>query len=283
MATLLLVMSDPHAGHKLGLLAPGVELYDERPTGEIVRYSPALTAFQDWAWFDVYVPGLSRAAQLANGAPIVILNLGDMVHGDGHAEQLICTRMADQITIACANMRAALDLPNVRAARFVFGTGVHEFGEGSAALMVASAMRIAYPAIDIGSLYHGLLTVDGATVDCAHHGPGTGNRLWLYGNNVRYYLRDIMLQEIVNGNTPPAIVLRGHVHTYARELLTIGTHTSQMVIAPSLCGLSDYARKASKSASSLTVGMVAFLLDAGRVVDCVPMIETIDVRTREVI
>ncbi len=285
---LLLLMSDSHGGHKLGLLSPGVKLYDEREDGAVVEFTPQLTAIQEWLWFDVYLPAVDQAARLANGAPIVALHGGDMCHGDGHPEQLISTQMASQVQIAVANMAPIMALNGLAALRLVFGTGVHEFGEGSAALLVSAQLRLMHPGTDVKVMYHALSEVAGANIDYAHHGPGVGSRDWLRGNNARYYLRDVMLQELLAGRRPPEILWRAHVHDYVHEILiqqmANGQEaTTHMFITPAMCGLGDYGRKATKSEFILRNGLVAVLVENGRVVDAWPLIQTVDLRTKETI
>jgi len=74
---------------------------------------------------------------------------------------------------------------------------------------------------DIKMCQHGLLDIDGVTIDYAHHGPFPGSRSWLKGNIARYYLRDLMMREIMNGNSPPKLVVRAHYHTPVEEYLKI--------------------------------------------------------------
>lgn len=47
---ILLVFSDTHGNHKLGLLNPKTVLYDETEEGELIPYTPRLTASQQYLW-----------------------------------------------------------------------------------------------------------------------------------------------------------------------------------------------------------------------------------------
>jgi len=287
MRAFLLYQTDTHGGHKLGLLNPATEIFDEDPDGLYKVFTPKLTAVQEWLWHDVYIPGLDQVARIANGAPIAIMHGGDSTHGVHHPEQLITTSLASQITIANNNLKPALELPNVKALRMMMGTGVHEFGEGASAQLVTSQLRPVYPGIDMRVLYHNLAEVAGVRVDCAHHGPGPGSRTWLRGNVARFYLRDVMFQELLDGRDPPDLLLRGHYHEYVHEKVMIMQKGEEvwscLVVSPSMCGLGDYGRKATHSAFVLRCGMVLFAIENRKIVDVIPLIESVDLRTREVI
>lgn len=281
MTTWLLAISDSHGGHKLGLCPPGVTLYDETAEGELVPYVPQLTAFQDWLWHEVWMPALELVKETVGEGRLIVVHLGDATHGDGHAEQLMGTREADQHIIAGETMATVVEMLRPSVIRLVKGTGVHEFGEGSAAVLLAREMGFRFPKLDIKPLYHWLLDVEGALIDCAHHGPPLGARSWLTGNMARYYLRDIQMTAALYGERAPDLVLRGHVHGYVDEVVTTGKMHGRIIVCPSLCGLGDYARKVTRSTGVLTNGMVLAELGGGRVVDVIPLVETLDLRTKE--
>ena len=73
------------------------------------------------------------------------------------------------------------------------------------------------------------------------------------------------------------------MHGYANEVVSVGEYESRMVIVPSLCGLGDYARKVTKSQSRLTVGIMAFVIERGKIADVVPLTDTVDLRTEEML
>lgn len=281
MTTWLLALSDTHCGHKLGLCPPDVTLYDETKEGNLIPYVPALTAFQQWLWDDVWLPSLETAQKTVGKERLIVVHLGDATHGDGHAEQLMGTRMADQIIIAGETIASLIETLHPAAIRLVKGTGVHEFGEGSTAILLSKMLGDTYRQIDIKPLYHWLLDVEGCLIDCAHHGPTIGARSWLGGNMARYYLRDIQMNALLMGEQAPDLVLRGHVHGLIDEVVTTGRIRGRIIVCPSLCGLGDYARMKTRSAGILAVGMYLIRLDSGEVKDIIPLVETLDIRTRE--
>ena len=243
----------------------------------------ALTAYQDWLWNDVFMPGVDAVSRMANRAQqIVVIQLGDICHGDAHPDQLVSTRLSDQIMIARASMRPLLELPRVTTLRIVIGTGAHEFGEGSAAILVAEQIR-ADLGLDVQALYHGLATIGGFDVDYSHHGPGPGGRSWLGGNVARYYLRDQMFKAIAAGQKPAGLYLRGHVHVPVDEMVRVGPHWGRIVVAPSMCGLGDYGRKTTKSEWEIVNGFMAFAIEGGRIVDTMELVQKVVIRTKEML
>ena len=142
-----------------------------------------------------------------------------------------------------------------------------------------------YPKKNIRTIYHGLAKIGGATFDYSHKGPGTGIRNWLKGNVARYYLRSLMEDEFDDGNAPPDVVLRGHFHDFVLETLTKYHrdiyYTSRIVVLPSYCMMDDFARQATRSASKIRFGMVAFEIVDSRIKDVLPLIERTDLRTKE--
>jgi hypothetical protein len=288
MRQILVVMTDTHSGHKLGLMSPDVLLMQVGKNGIIFYEPPELTEYQLYLWYDIYVPAINQIARLSKGDPIVGIHAGDPTQGLKYMEQLATTNLAEHIQIAVENMTPLLALPNVRAFRFVMGTDIHEFGEGSSSVLVAAALKLKYPGLDVGVCEHGLANVGGVTIDYAHHGPPAGNRSWLKGNIARYTLRDIMMTHLAElGQVPPDLVLRGHVHEYVHEMLMqihMGKeYWSRLVVVPSMCGLGSYGRKATRSMYIIRNGLVAFVIEDGKIVDVEPYIHTMDIRTHEVI
>lgn len=281
MSTWLLAITDSHGGHKLGLCPPDVTLYDETKDGDLIPYIPQLTAFQDWLWHDVWLPSLEIVRDTIQGERLIVVHLGDATHGDGHAEQLMGTRMADQHIIAAETFISLVEILHPAVIRLVKGTGVHEFGEGSTAILLARELSQKYPKIDTKPLYHWLLEIETKLIDCSHHGPVAGARSWLTGNMARYYLRDIQLNALLAGEEAPDLVLRGHVHSYVDEVVTTGKKRGRIVVCPSLCGLGDYARKVTRSSGILMNGIVLVEIESRKMIDVIPLIETLDLRTKE--
>lgn len=280
---ILAAISDTHGGFKLGLLNPKTILEDEDEEGNIIQYSPELNNTQKYLWDDVYLPAVDKLKELAGDDEIILAHIGDPTHGNKYISEQVSTRLSDQIDIALFNLLPLCQLDNVSTIRIVKGTGSHEFGEGSAPILIQRLLSKAFPNKSIKAVNHGLMEIDGFEVDYAHHGPYPGSRDWLRGNVARYYLRDLMYQSINSGMRPPNLVLRGHYHQYVREWLSMNGNESWLVILPSMCMLSFYTRQATRSAFRSTNGLVAFEVEDGQLREAHFFGKTMDIRTKETI
>ena len=282
---ILVGISDTHGGHKLGLCNPKTIL-ENVDNGAVTPYSPQISEIQNFMW-ETYEWGIQETLSLAGKDDIVVIHDGDPTHGKAGFLQVMSNQISDQILIAVANFEPWFKYKNVKTVRFALGTGIHEFGEGSSSTIIANLLRSKYPKVDVGMVYHGLLNIDGFLIDYSHHGPFTGSRKWLEGNELRYYLRSIMMDELMNRNTPPSLVIRGHYHTYRREFLEIIAngvfYEGWAVVMPGFTFKDDYTRKASRSEFKQTIGMLAFEIIDGHLYRVHPFIKTIDIRTKEII
>lgn len=235
----------------------------------------------------IYLEHIEGVKKFAGGDEILLFFIGDATHGKRHIQHLVSNRMADQITIAVANLRPWMQLKNVTTCRLAKGTGSHVFDEGSSEILVASQLQAEFPVKNIATLYHGLADVDSVKIDFAHHGPYPGSREWLRGNVARYYLRDLMMREIMAGETPPHLVVRAHYHTLVTETLTIRAdgkaYKSELLILPSYCGLDQYATRVTRSVHKITNGLMAYEVVDGDLLRECELVELLDIRTKEVL
>ena len=290
MRKIIAAFSDTHGGHKLGLMNPEVVLYDEDEQGNLVPYTPRLTATQKYLWSQ-YQQDINSVIELAAGDDIVVIHCGDTTHGTKYPNQLVSTRPADQILIAVANFQPWLAIPNLSAFRLTQGTAAHNFGEASAEILVTEQLRAQYPDIDVGTVRHGLADVDGMLIDYAHHGPSTGIRKWTEGNQMHYYTRSLMFAELLRGQIPPRVVFRGHRHEYKRITERVESEEgddrrltyweADMIVLPSFCGLSEHGQQATQSNYLIANGVVALEVVDGSLIDAHPFCRSVDLRTRE--
>lgn len=283
---ILAVASDKHGGHKLGLLNPETILEYEDSAGNLIEWTPELEPFQQYLW-NLHEEHVKEIKKLAGKDEIVLIDNGDLTAGNKYPHEQVSTRIADQFDIASWNLYPWLDLKNVKTLRITKGTGAHSFGEGSSEIIVQRRLQERYPKKDIRTIYHGLAKIGEILVDYTHHGPTTGSRNWLKGNEVRYYMKSLVEDELDLGNPPPDLIIRGHFHEYIEEYLVKmfqgKRHKIQMNIIPSYCGIDDHARKVTKSKYILQHGMVCYEIVNGKIFDTVPMFNTIDIRTKEII
>lgn len=273
---IVVALADTHAGHKLGLCNPQVRLPDEGPTGEQTWTTPALTAVQRWLW-ECYESDRAAVRDLAHGDPITVIHNGDLTWGTKHPEGLVSTRHVDQYLIATANLLPWFLFPNVTTMALIHGTQSHEFGEGTAPLLVAEQLRSM--GREVCCDRHGLYTVDGVGLDVAHHGPSLGSRHWLTGNTLRYATRSVMLDCLTRGKRPPDVILRAHHHGLVHETVREGGHTCEAIALPSYCGMTHYAAQVTRSAYLLACGLVALEIIDGRLAQVHTFAREVDLRT----
>lgn len=285
--SIVIALSDFHAGHVGGLQNPETVLSadDETGRGEPIRPTP--TAFQQVTW-EYYEDDLLHAFEFAGSDPVHIIIAGDVTQGNRLGDGVAFSRMADQVELALWDVLPILQFDNAKSLRLDHGTGWHVFGEGSSEQLLASLIRGTRPDVDVKTVYHGLSIVDGVRIDHAHHGPGTGSRDWLLGNTGRYYLKSAVADHRRNRDDhPPAVFIRGHVHGLIYETLhevwrgQIVDH--HLITVPSYVGIGDYGRKATKSVPSQAFGLVAFEIIDGEVGRIKPFFRVIDTRRWEVI
>jgi hypothetical protein len=280
------ILADTHAGSDLGLLSPGTQIDMELPDGRIEKRTLELNPVQMYL-NKVFEWLLEVAAIFAAGDEILFIHDGDLTQGNRHGSVISPSETVQEI-IALKNMSRVLDtLPTCRTTRILKGTGAHVFQNGDSETMVGKLLGLQYPDRDIRTLYHNLVTFNGVPCDISHHGPPPGRRTWLEGNEARYYLRSLMLAELVEGRLPARLVVRAHYHTYIKEtisMLVSGSEVQSTIVAcPSLCLMDDYARKLVKSPHRISLGGLFFETIDGRLTDVQVAVKTTDVRTKEII
>jgi len=273
------LFADTHCGSRLALLPPGIVLQSD---GE--PWTPSLTPGQVELW-GLYQDHIKAVMKFADGDPVCVVLVGDPTQGDKFKDELVCGDIPNQVAIAAACIEEWIKYPNVKYIRLAAGTDAHEFGESAATRLLAAFLAVKYPKIDVSWSYHGLLDVEGVTIDYAHHGPGAGKRIWLEMNNATWYLRDIMWREIRKGQVPPSLVVRAHQHAYGKCSYSFntkaGSTTTTMYIIPSYQTITSYARKVTQSAYEVYHGMIAVEVIDGELARIRELIQLIDLRRKE--
>ena len=212
---------------------------------------------------------------------VCVLHVGDLTQGMKYVSALVSTRVSDQIAITLENLRPWCEMKNVSHIRLAGGTSSHEFGESTSSIIIKNTLKGEYMDKNIEMCEHGLLNVSGVDFNYAHHGPFPGSRLRLKGNVVRYYLRDLMMTEVVHGNKPPDLVLRAHYHTPVQEYLSINGYSSWLYILPSYSILGIYTRQATRCVNSVTNGLNVYEIIGGKIEKMHLLHSRKDIRTNE--
>ena len=275
---ILVAESDLHGGNKLGLLNPDTKLLNENKK----EYSPQLTETQIMNW-ETREWGRSEVAHLAGNSPIVLMETGDVNQGMVYD---VNDTLRSQVTIALMNVVPWFYMKNVIAFRVDDGTGVHSFENGSAEALLVDRIKDRFPKLDAKVMSHGLSEVCGITVDHAHHGPHPGIRIWTEGNVAQYYLRDLVMKDVLRGKAPPHLVLRGHYHEVVEVFYRCRApdgkyYRSWLWVLPSLCGMNGHAMKVTQSEFEIVNGIVAFEIIDGRIREAFEFTKVTDMREVE--
>ena len=284
----VVIQSDPHAGHRLGLCNPKtlVERVDddgdwcEVPLLDLP--GTGLTETQERLW-RIHREHVDNAIQIADGCRLDVLQAGDSTSGVKYPAGNMAVEPVDQIAIAAANLEPWRGYGRLGAMRFFSGTPAHSrLGLMTAEAILAGKMRDA--GIDAKALHHARLTVEGKRFDVAHHGPPPGSRTWLEGNVARYYLRSAVWEDRALGLEPADYYVRGHYHCWVEEELTSLWHgervENHLLVIPSLSGMTDHARQFTRSKPVLINGLVVFEIEDRRGT-VTPMLDIQDLRTEE--
>lgn len=279
------LFGDCHAGSILGLLNPATELTIQDETGLIQTEKVTLKPIQEFIW-EVYTDGIKKTLELAGDDEIFPVDMGDLSDGKKYPEGQVSSRLSDQIVIAVDNISEWLKYENVIHMRIIQGTSAHNFGESSAEQLVDTICKAKFPDKDIRTEQHGLLNINGVIFDLTHHGPSAGKREWLKGNEFRYYIRSLVMGELIRHNKAPNVIGRAHTHEPVEEWILVDDHRTCGVITPPMCFPNDFARQVTRGVYRVSVGMVAFetvLHDNGRA-SFFPhwYKKTIDIRTKEI-
>jgi hypothetical protein len=260
----------------MGLFNPATTILQADGTSR--TFTP--TATQEWIW-QLYLEDVARVKAVAGGRPIVLLLLGDLIHGNRHMNQLMSTCHSDQEEIAIWALKPWYNLGNLESVRICLGTEAHNFGEGSAEKSIARRLAEKYPKVSTKAIGHGLVTIRGHLIDYAHHGVGAGSRRHTRGNSMRSYARSIVDDCLELGLGVPRIIVRGHYHDFQYETVRTRRHTVEVVNLPSYCGMGEFGRKATRSAFIHQVGLVYAEVTTERIVMHTDRIHVRDIRYKE--
>ena len=268
--------ADSHAGNQLGLLAPGVEIVG--PDDPDDYFEPALSIYQEqlWSW---RIGWIQEARKFAGKDKLYHAHVGDMTDGRKYQNMKITTSIHGQAAIAQANMMPWHTIAGVEKSVIVTGTGSHAFTDASSEVIVAELMKAKQLPVEL--VHHALVDVGhGESIDLAHHGPSKGIRKWTEGNQLRYYLKSLIVGDMMEGRKPPVLHVRAHFHDWWLERVTIDEHTEgTIILLPSLCGMGEYARQATGSKHVLTNGVVLVEFIDGQPGRIKSLLERIDLRT----
>jgi len=224
----VLILSDLHCGHVTGLTPPS---YQRKAETSEARWNKLVYVQKElWKWFN-------QTVQKNGPYDLTVVN-GDCIDGDGSRSggtELITTDRLEQAKIACD----ALATIPTKKFHFTFGTPYHTGNCEDFEIIVAKTLGG-----KIGS--HEWVKVAGLILDLKHHQASSSIP---YGKNTPLAKEAFQNELWAARNEQPRadILIRSHVHTFARSDIRLGNRTITAVSTPALQGYgSKYgARKCS--------------------------------------
>jgi hypothetical protein len=241
-------ISDTHVGSTVGL-SPKRFRIDESNVHEASESQLLILDFWHEFW----------KRRKKDGRPLVLVLGGDMVDGDHHGTFQIWSQ--DELVQVDASVELLKPAVNLADKAFLLrGTSAHVGQSGRYDSRVARELGVPV-------YYHLQLNVSGVLFDLAHHGPGTGKRIWNLGNVARLYARHVAMSHILRGVRAPDCVIRGHVHKCIHETIRDNGHSTEMIIAPSWQLKTEFAYRVSTEDDLADIGGVIVGVDSGKVTE----------------
>jgi hypothetical protein len=239
MFTRLVVISDKHSGHVVGLTPPEFQFKPRRGNSRWNKW--ALAQKEIWSWYSRTIRSLSPIDHL-------LVN-GDSIDGDGWRSggtEVVTTDRQEQARIALI----CIELAEAKKVTMTYGTAYHTGNQEDFEESIAKGLGC-----KIGS--HEWLRIAGRTIDCKHH---------LGNTTVPYGVHTALAKEVIQnhlwatrGQQPPAdILIRSHVHKYACCESKIGNKIVKAISTPALQG---YGSKFGARRCSGTVDLGLVVID----------------------
>lgn len=248
----LVVFSDPHSNSTVGLADTTIQLDD----GDKVAAGP----IRRWLWYR-YQETLDYIAKHAKGEIYGVLN-GDAVELDAknRSQQVISPSQEKAIEIANSALTPFFEL--CKGVYVVRGTEAHTGPSAQAeeAIAINFDNSIKNTEANTSSWWHLPLIFDGVKMDIAHH-PRGGNSGRPSGrqNLVNRMAHDTFFEYAEEGERPPDLVIRSHLHGY---LDSFGAYKTRAIITPAFSLLTAYERRIGINKDN-DVGMIMITCDNG--------------------
>lgn len=253
---LVVQVGDLHIGSTIGLWPRRFVLDDGNET--------RLNRLQELAlehWHDAW------RRRRAQGLPIVTVLMADTIDGNHHATTQLMTGDEEQMVSAAVDLLTPVAGWSA-AVLAVRGTPAHVGVAGKWDNTIAQ--RIGARRVQgRWSQYHLRAEVGGVLYNVAHHGPTVGKRIHLGVNALHAYARNVMLLQLARGQRVPDVIVRGHVHRKAHEVVTerASGKTTHMIVTPAFQWATEFKYRIDTEDDLADVGMAWQIVERGRVVD----------------
>ena len=245
MKTCFIVRSDAHSGHREGHCSPDTELADDVPMqGNTGTHKANLTATQQ-AIYKVGEDALLWVKNYCEGYQKWYIDLGEVMQGNKHIENLQTADMDEQKTIAVDTIKPFLSV--CKGARFLQATSWHEGSNGANSKAVASQLKAHYKSKDIQRMNKLRVRINGITIQFSHHGVNTSKYKHLEGNAAYNASKNMLNESLIENESCPDLVMSAHCHKPSwgtSHVLSEGQyHTCSWAVSAPMCGPGAYSRQ----------------------------------------
>lgn len=230
----LVIMSDAHSNSTVGLAPPSIQLDD----GDVVSAGTV----RRWLWYR-YQEILEQVDKEKKGELYGVLN-GDAVELDHkkRSTQIITTKTTEAISIANETYEPFFKM--CKGVYVVRGTEAHVGSSGEAEESIAKNFDNSIPNEETGtaSWWYLPLNYDGVKMDIAHHpkGGGGGKRQATKQNLINRIAFDTQSDYAQDGQVPPHLVIRSHLHEYQDSW---NAYRTRAIITPAFSLLTSYGHR----------------------------------------
>ena len=245
----VLVLSDLHCGHLVGLTHPSWWVPEKEVAGSKTKRNKfAIVQRQCWSWYEKAIKD--------HGPFDVVLFNGDAIDGKGERSggtEQITTDREEQCEMACAALRPAIN----KGTKLImtYGTAYHTGRDEDWEALVASDLG----AVKIGS--HEWVDVDGVMFDMKHHISSSGIPHGRHTAAARENLWSLLWAERGMGprGKKSTVIVRSHVHYFS----FCGSDDWMALTTPALQGMGS--KFGGRVCSGLVhFGFLVFKVDKGQ-------------------
>ena len=248
----LVVLSDSHVNSTVGLAKPTIQLDD----GDQVSASTA-RRWLYWTFTDI----LTKVKEKARGDLYGILN-GDVIEADTKRRswQVISKSPADIQKMAVETFEPFFEM--CKGIWVTRGTEAHTGKSAHFEETFAGNFDNTMRNEETGqaSWWHLPLEIEGVKIDVAHHPRGGSGRPMNSQSGIDRVASDTLFAYANDGETPPHLVIRSHLHGYRDSRDAFRTRA---IITPAMSLLTSYVYRIGINAS-MPVGAILIYVDKGR-------------------
>lgn len=203
---------------------------------------------------------------------IVVVLMGDLIHGDRSPEEVTSVSMKDQKD---AVVQCILPYTNKAYKSYAIkGTKYHVGEDGIIEDGIAQELGThklkAFDKLEV--------EIEGFRFMFQHKGPSTGTRAWTKGNVMRAHLRSLAIDAMRQKREPCDYYLWAHFHQYLHECVIVrgpwGEKEIHGYVLPAWCAANEFALAVVKDLELSDIGMIYF--DIGETVTCHKAFERFD-------